>query len=191
MTLAPSRKRKPYNWTKPPGRPRKAFEDFYMPEPNTGCWLWIGSTKPFGYGSYSYRDADGHHNINAHRKSWMLYRGPIPDGLCVLHRCDVPQCVNPDHLFLGTLKDNSQDACKKRRMNAPGITKGFPRMNAERTHCKRGHPFNAKNTRTHLRDGRPIRNCRICTKASSQRSTERNREAIRARRRKKYGETGA
>lgn len=73
------------------------------------CWLWTGAVSKAGYGNF---DA----NIRAHRFSWQLHFGPIPEGLCVLHKCDVPGCVRPDHLFLGTNKDNSQDAVRKGRL---------------------------------------------------------------------------
>ena len=58
-------------------------------------------------------------NVKAHRASWEIYRGPIPTGMHVLHICDMPCCVNPDHLFLGTHKDNMDDRQKKGRTNAP------------------------------------------------------------------------
>jgi hypothetical protein len=75
------------------------------------CWLWTASTNPFGYGVLRYRGR----SLTMHRQSWELHFGPIPDGLCVLHKCDVPQCVRPDHLFIGTKKDNMQDASRKGR----------------------------------------------------------------------------
>lgn len=80
-------------------------------DPRTKCWLWIGT-----------RDANGYARITvakkfrlAHRISWSIFRGPIPAGLFVLHKCDTPPCVNPDHLFLGTQKDNAQDCLAKGR----------------------------------------------------------------------------
>lgn len=72
-----------------------------------GCWLWSGSTQTFGYGKYDGR--------LVHRVVWELTNGQIPDGLCVLHKCDNPPCVNPDHLFLGTKKDNTADMTAKGR----------------------------------------------------------------------------
>lgn len=83
-----------------------------------GCWLWTGSSNPDGYGNLW----SGGKMINAHRVSWSLYRGAIPDGLHVLHKCDVPQCVNPDHLFLGSHADNMADRAAKGR-NGCGAAK--------------------------------------------------------------------
>lgn len=83
------------------------------PEPNSGCWLWIGGVNQAGYGVILY--GSGEKNGLAHRLSWRLHKGPISDGLHVLHRCDVPCCVNPDHLFLGTNKDNVDDKVSKGR----------------------------------------------------------------------------
>lgn len=89
------------------------------PEPNSGCWLWPGDTLK-GYGRVSYigtRQA-------AHRVSWLIHRGLIPEGLFVCHKCDVKLCVNPDHLFLGTQVDNMQDWTKKgknRLVNEPEL----------------------------------------------------------------------
>jgi len=79
------------------------------------CWLWNAGKTPNGY---------GHLKVNqvqylAHRYSWLLHKGEIPDGLCVLHKCDVKECVNPDHLWLGTKGDNWRDCIAKGRHN-PG-----------------------------------------------------------------------
>lgn len=78
------------------------------------CWLWTGSlTKSGGYGQLSRSRALG--PIRANRISYELHIGPIPDGLCVLHLCDTPACVNPAHLFLGTRGDNARDMARKGR----------------------------------------------------------------------------
>ena len=94
------------------------FENLYIPEPNSGCWLWIGGLDGLhmGYGRFRLKDRQ----IPAHRASWRIYRGAIPKEMCVLHRCDVPICVNPEHLFLGSNSDNMKDRNKKGRQ-ANGI----------------------------------------------------------------------
>lgn len=76
-----------------------------------GCWSWTASIDSKGYGKISH---EGRFMI-ASRVSWILHRGDIPKGFGVLHRCDNPPCTNPDHLFLGTQKENMQDAITKGR----------------------------------------------------------------------------
>lgn len=75
------------------------------------CWIWEGALSSGGYGSMTV----GWGVERTHRLSWLLSNGPIPDGLYVLHRCDVRLCCNPKHLFLGTQKDNMQDMYEKGR----------------------------------------------------------------------------
>ena len=76
-----------------------------------GCWLWTASRTPSGYGQFF---VDGR-IIGAHRVAYTLYVGPIEPGLHVLHRCDVPACVNPAHLFAGSAADNLRDMTRKER----------------------------------------------------------------------------
>jgi len=83
-----------------------------------GCWLWKQARDKDGYGSFKFKRKV----YRAHRFSYMLYKGEIPDGMMVLHKCDIPNCINPEHLFLGTAKDNAQDAAKKGRI---GNRKGY------------------------------------------------------------------
>ncbi len=92
------------------------FTEAYIPEPNSGCWLWLGHITQYGYGGSLTDPNDKKKRILAHCISWTLHFGKIPDGLFVLHRCDTKACVNPNHLFLGTKKDNTHDAMKKGRL---------------------------------------------------------------------------
>jgi hypothetical protein len=94
------------------------FEEKFVPEPNSGCWLWTAATKELGYGVIGV-GSRGHGTDKAHRVSWKLYRGEIPAGMVVCHKCDTPACVNPDHLFLGTLGDNMRDCVRKGRNFLP------------------------------------------------------------------------
>lgn len=85
-----------------------------------GCWLWRGKAgDAYGHGIFSIRRDHKARSVYAHRQMWALVVGPIPDGLDVLHRCDVPFCVRPDHLFLGTQADNMADGAAKRRFTVP------------------------------------------------------------------------
>lgn len=96
------------------------------PEPNTGCWLWVGGLRQRGYGQVRV----GARMRTAHRVAWELFKGPIVAGLHVLHRCDVRPCVNPAHLFLGTHADNMRDMSQKGR--APrGERSGCAKLSAE------------------------------------------------------------
>jgi len=80
-----------------------------------GCWTWTGHRNEDGYGSITSGGRGGKHE-GAHRFSWRLHNGEIPDGMSVLHHCDNPPCVNPKHLFLGTQRDNMQDCARKSRV---------------------------------------------------------------------------
>lgn len=77
----------------------------------TSCWHWIGKTNQFGYGRFSYH---GRTQV-AHRLSYEAFVGPIPKGLFLMHTCDNPSCINPDHLQVGTYADNRRDCLSKGR----------------------------------------------------------------------------
>lgn len=113
------------------------------------CWLWTGATTPFGHGTI-WLGSSGEGRGYAHRVSWELAHGPIPVDVCVLHHCDTPACVRPEHLFLGTQADNMRDMASKGRSQ---------RWCADLTHCKRGHPFDAANTFVKTSGSRECRTC--------------------------------
>lgn len=91
-------------------------------DPN-GCWEWTGRRKPAGYGSLFIRGK----NLVAHRVAWRLVCGPIPPGMFICHHCDNPPCCNPDHLFIGTARDNVRDAIAKGRKDYKGGWPGIVR----------------------------------------------------------------
>lgn len=97
-----------------------AFWQKVQKQDGDGCWLWTASKRFKGYGAFVWVNAAG--DIvqgRAHRFSWEIHNGPIPEGLCVLHHCDTPACVRPDHLWLGTKADNNRDMqAKGRRVRA-------------------------------------------------------------------------
>ena len=98
-----------------------------------GCWLWRNPDPSNGYGKFSYQGQV----MGAHRVSWLIHYGDISDGLWVLHKCDTPACVNPDHLFLGTHDDNMADMTAKHRgryqQHPETVTKGEQHGNAKLT----------------------------------------------------------
>lgn len=132
---------------------------------DSGCWEWTGLVGKNGYPSVGYK---GKRARGAHRISFMLHKGEIPDGLFVCHTCDNKLCLNPGHLFLGTAKQNSQDMVSKGRANNGVRTK--------LTHCKRGHEFTEESVQK-TKDG--DRYCKICVN-NARRAWRANKKAARA-----------
>jgi len=115
-----------------------------------GCWIWMGSTSK-GYGGIKIKGK----MKKVHRVLWELTNGPIPKGMFVLHKCDITECANPDHLFLGTHTDNMRDMIQKGRRSNVVWNRGI-------THCKHGHLFDEKNTRYYMWKDKEHRCCREC-----------------------------
>lgn len=90
------------------------------------CWNWIAARNKLGYGVISYKGRP----VLAHRLSFLLFKGEIPQGYCVCHTCDNPICVKPEHLWLGTHKENMRDKALKGRARSP---KGEEKPNAKLT----------------------------------------------------------
>ena len=125
---------------------------------HTDCWQWDGGTFSSGYARVGY---DGK-SQRVHRLFYRLFVGEIPDGLLVLHRCDNRACWNPDHLWLGTSRDNNRDRDSKGRNG-----------NAAKQACPQGHPYNEINTR---RTAKGHRLCRTCNRDQLRRLKQARRQ---------------
>lgn len=102
------------------GRPRESLSERFWSkvQKGDGCWEWTGARHSFGYGWIN-RPGRGNGKMMAHRLSWELHFGPVAGGRGVLHHCDNPCCVRPDHLFLGSQSDNVRDMWRKGRARVP------------------------------------------------------------------------
>lgn len=107
---------------------KERFEDKYIPEPNSGCWLWTGSLTRGGYGHIRDMVGDNWGMRRAHRVSYELNKGDIPQGKVIMHTCDNPLCVNPSHLKVGTNLENTRDKVSKGR-HSWGIKDGHNKLN--------------------------------------------------------------
>lgn len=117
----------------------------------SGCWIWTGHIEQNGYGRISYK---GQRGKWVHRMSFAAFKGQIPDGINVCHKCDNPPCVNPDHLFLGNDSENAKDMMRKNRHPLC--------IQAKKTHCIRGHLLQGNNLIINKTSGR--RGCRECVR---------------------------
>jgi hypothetical protein len=125
----------------PSGLKPKAFEDCYTIEPNSGCWLWLNALNGHGYGTRWHNNKQ----TGAHRVSYELHIGPVPEGLYLDHLCRVRCCVNPHHLEPVTQRENTLRGARGRM----------------KTHCPHGHPLDYTE-KSGKRVGR--RRCGTCCK---------------------------
>ncbi len=125
----------------------KRIDPYIERLPWSGCWIWLKSLNNSGYGTVSIKGKSAF----AHRFSWEFYRGKIPSGKYVLHKCDIPSCVNPDHLFIGSQRENHIDSQEKGR-----------RYKQPPDKCMHGHTAIAENV--YFSNGH--RYCLLCKRAS-------------------------
>lgn len=143
-------------------------ERFFQKVSKTGsCWIWIGALNSKGYGSF----AVGGKSMLSHRYSFLIHKGPIPDGAIICHTCDTPACVNPEHLWAGTYRDNSLDMFDKDRQSI---------WTKEQTHCRKGHRFEefgvlVYTKKTGRQIGKQWRTCKECKRINDQSRFKKNK----------------
>lgn len=123
----------------------------------SGCWLWTAAVDRDGYGKFQFPGPTGQVHQRAHRWAYEHFVGPIPSGHVVMHRCDTPRCVNPNHLDVGLPIDNNDDKVAKGRQAKQW---GRALNRARQTHCINGHPLSGRNLWINPKNG--YRRCRQC-----------------------------
>jgi hypothetical protein len=142
---------KPYRKGGPTHAPlRERILRGMIPEPNIGCWLWLGYLRNSGYGLIGVgSQTDGSRTMQSvHKAAYETFIGPVPVGMVVRHKCDVKICVNPDHLAIGTQAQNLAEM----------VARGRNHWGAQ-AHCKNGHAFTPENTRLRSDGGRRCLAC--------------------------------
>jgi hypothetical protein len=133
----------------------KRIERHIVRIPESGCWIWIGCTTHDGYGRMMVIDKSGKQRpIRAHRISYAANNGRFKKSEIVRHECDIPLCVNPHHLSLGTQQDNLFDMRSRQRDRGIGV------YNRLKTHCNSGHPLFGDNLR--IEGKAKARRCKTC-----------------------------
>lgn len=155
---------------------RKRF--FYSRvQKSDGCWLWTGTKTTCGYGRIY---IDGELRM-AHRISWSIDNDrEVPEGLLVLHTCDVKSCVRPEHLYVGDMSDNMNDMWTRKRRSRDSLTPLYKHneMLRARTHCPRGHAYGP--ARHHPTMGDRYRRCLVCKYAYMKAYKQRMRAGVNA-----------
>lgn len=127
----------------------QTLEERFWEKVNRGtgddCWEWQAGKTTAGYGQIG----SCGRKLYAHRVSYELHKGPIPEGMVVMHSCDNPGCVNPAHLSVGTLADNNADMTAKGR-----------HANDNKTQCPQGHEYSPENTYIRPNGKRECRTCK-------------------------------
>lgn len=147
-------------------RPTSSSAKRFWAKVNAGadneCWLWTASTFKFGHGAFWFNGKVW----GAHQFSYLLHNQDYDEKKFVCHTCDVPQCVNPSHLYLGDHESNMQDMVERGRANG-GNRGGGERRPTFYTHCPHGHLWTKENT--YLEAGK-YKRCKICRAASARKS---------------------
>lgn len=140
-----------------------SFDAKYIPEPNSGCWIWCAANGGRDNRKYGYIRVSKERMIHAHIFSYFTYKGDVPKGLVLDHICKNSECVNPDHLEPVTHRVNILRG------------DGLGAKHARRTHCNKGHPFTEDNVVHFSSEIR--RRCLICQRETGQRFRDRRKFA--------------
>jgi hypothetical protein len=133
------------------------FSRWASPEPNSGCWLWEGACDKHGYGQLRFGQGGPGSLRYATHIALELAGRPVPPGRFACHTCDNPPCVNPDHLFIGSQKENMADCIAKGRASKPPTAlKGQGRLT---THCRAGHDLATRGVHV---DRNGVQSCKVC-----------------------------
>jgi hypothetical protein len=168
--------------------PHEFFQSRIEPDLNSGCWLWSGTMSTAGYGIVRPFGQRGP-NVGAHRFSLQLAGHLFRKGDCALHKCDTPACVNPAHLYVGSVRDNARDAVLRGRhwtpFGKPGAPKprpkwgrNHPNWGNRKSHCAKGHELVGENLRIIATSGK--RRCRACEREASARYSSRQAKGMRS-----------